>query len=480
MRLVRICLFLAVSESKCENMSTKKGQKQEDPAGSSAEDISSDESRRNGRFLKERVTLELPNHAAVSMREFVFDGREEIFASWKWRIERRLVAKNLIHTLARTPEKENCAIPKQDPAAEKQRLAAFIERKKEDIEALDEIIMAINNDVLNCIVGVPYAKEAMDTLVKRYQRIGTYSWISMRDRLHNLKHRNWKSLACLFEEFDQIIRELDRMGANIPQDEKVHALIVAVPAELNHVKGALTVLPVAELCAKPLVEIKRMFLDAEVEMRIRDKPIGEPVRQTNIALKSAKKSGSNVCFGCGEAGHYKNRCPRKKQNGNALVARSGSRNLHVGGTSGRKRVRFIVDSGASQHMVRDESLLEDVERLNEPVVIATAKSGENLRATSRGKISLKSVVGKIIKPIILYNVLFIPGLEENLLSVRKSTRNGKRVTFLKDKVLFEFIRWGGYRQRIPGKRFVLCQFYTRCKNRSQSALGKPDEPRTIA
>ncbi|XP_062534498.1 zinc carboxypeptidase-like [Armigeres subalbatus] len=50
-----------------------------------------------------------------------------------------------------------------------------------------------------------------------------------------------------------------------------------------------------------------------------------------------------------------------------------------------RKVRFVVDSGASDHMVNDERMLEDVEELEKPVFIATAKSGTTLRGTKRGK-----------------------------------------------------------------------------------------------
>lgn len=103
-----------------------------------------------------------------------------------------------------------------------------------------------------------------------------------------------------------------------------------------------------------------------------------------------------------------------------------------------KRVRFVVDSGASDHMVNNVDLLEDIRELERPVVISIAKSGEKLRATKVGRMKLKSVVGmNSIKNLELYNVLFTPGLEENLLSVRWASKSGKRVTFTKEEDIFE-------------------------------------------
>ncbi|KAL1404274.1 hypothetical protein pipiens_018969, partial [Culex pipiens pipiens] len=79
-------------------------------------------------------------------------------------------------------------------------------------------------------------------------------------------------------------------------------------------------------------------------------------------------------------------------------------------------VRQAVDSGASTHMVNDDRDLEDVEMLEEPLEISTAKSGETLRSFKKGTVRLQSVVGNKINDVELYDVFFIPGLDENLLS----------------------------------------------------------------
>lgn len=103
-----------------------------------------------------------------------------------------------------------------------------------------------------------------------------------------------------------------------------------------------------------------------------------------------------------------------------------------------KRVRFVVDSGASDHMVNDERLLEDIQDLENPVVISTAKSGETLRGTKTGKMRLKSVVGRnSIKNLQLYNVFLLLDLKKISFRLELASKNGKRVTFTDEEVIFE-------------------------------------------
>ncbi|XP_062539141.1 uncharacterized protein LOC134207433 [Armigeres subalbatus] len=207
---------------------------------------------------------------------------------------------DLTHTLLRTPLEEDYAtdVPGEDAAAAEVRKAKLKKRIEDDVEALDQIVMIVNNDVLNKLIGLEYAKEAMDTLVKTYQKAGTAAMVNMRDRLYTIKHRNHGKLSAIFDEYDLIIRELDRMGSRMTTSEKMHALLIAIPDKYRHVKGALIVLSNEELCPKPVTEVKRMFLDAEAGE-------GERKEQKNVTLESKKKM--TRCFGCNEFGHYKNK-----------------------------------------------------------------------------------------------------------------------------------------------------------------------------
>ncbi|XP_055523145.1 uncharacterized protein LOC129717304 [Wyeomyia smithii] len=210
------------------------------------------------------------------------------------------------------------------------------QRVEEDIDAIDEIVMAANNDVLNKFAGVTYAKQAMNILTRTFQKVG-----------------------------------------------------------------------------------------------------GQP-DSSSVALVNQSARKDVQCFGCQEYGHYRSRCPKNKKE-KKKNKRTAGHTMMAGERAEppkkEKNVRFIVDSGATERMVRDEALLEDVRVLEKPITITTAKSGQELRATKSRKIRLKSVIGlNKITPVVLYNILFIPGLESYLLLVRKCNEMGKKVIFVDDSV----------------------------------------------
>jgi hypothetical protein len=96
----------------------------------------------------------------------------------------------------------------------------------------------------------------------------------------------------------------------------------------------------------------------------------------------------------------------------------------------RRRMPFILDSGASDHMVTDDRLMTDYENLGRPLQISVAKAGEHIEALGQGTLKLKSVIGmNKIKDLKLYKVLFVPSLKVNLLSVKRFEMDVYKITF---------------------------------------------------
>ena len=90
---------------------------------------------------------------------------------------------------------------------------------------------------------------------------------------------------------------------------------------------------------------------------------------------------------------------------------------------------WIVDSGATCHMCTDKAQFVKLEELKEPLEV-TLGDGYALKATGRGTIflNINFTQGKSTK-CKLYNVLYVPKLSCNLLSVSQVTGSGKTVKF---------------------------------------------------
>lgn len=91
-----------------------------------------------------------------------------------------------------------------------------------------------------------------------------------------------------------------------------------------------------------------------------------------------------------------------------------------------ERLIFLLDSGASDHLINSDKEFSSVIELNPPMKISVAKNGEFITATKKGKIHVMSNTG--IQGI-LEDVLYCPDVPYNLISVQKMQQAGMSITF---------------------------------------------------
>jgi len=77
-------------------------------------------------------------------------------------------------------------------------------------------------------------------------------------------------------------------------------------------------------------------------------------------------------------------------------------------------VSFILDSGASDHMINNINLFLTYSTLDTPIEIAIAKQGAYIYASAKGTVQLRS---NLNTSITLENDLFCKDLPQNLVSV---------------------------------------------------------------
>lgn len=92
-------------------------------------------------------------------------------------------------------------------------------------------------------------------------------------------------------------------------------------------------------------------------------------------------------------------------------------------------IDFFVDSGASKHLVKEEPNMTDAVNLIKPTPIGCAKEGEMLSATKKGNLEIAVKENCNDVPFNLQDVLYVPDLKENLLSVNQFDEAGCRIIF---------------------------------------------------
>ncbi|KAH9627799.1 hypothetical protein HF086_000184 [Spodoptera exigua] len=126
-----------------------------------------------------------------------------------------------------------------------------------------------------------------------------------------------------------------------------------------------------------------------------------------------------TCYKCKEDGHYRNQCPLLKNNNNKCV-------FNVVFLNGKfNKTEWYVDSGASAHMTANESWIKDMNAtpcLTEIVVANESK----VPVVCSGDVDIFSDLNFNIT---VKDVLCVPSLTTNLLSVSELIKNGNSVSF---------------------------------------------------
>lgn len=132
------------------------------------------------------------------------------------------------------------------------------------------------------------------------------------------------------------------------------------------------------------------------------------------------------CFNCNKSGHFAKYCklPKKQQSAN-----KGESSSFVAAFSATIRGnicedKWFIDSGASMHMTSRKDWMYNV---TEPSVKnITVANREPLAVKGVGCVDIHVSQDKVIK---VNNVLYVPGLAANLLSVSTIVKNGHKVNF---------------------------------------------------
>lgn len=393
----------------------------------------------------------------------LFKGDEKSFPFWKKRMEQHFKFEGLLHTLEKTPEEEDFFQPVAgaSAAAETERKDKLQARLKEEDAAVNELLLAIDDEPMGHIMHCAYAKDIMDRLGEIFMKRGPMAMLGLRTKLLSLKSRKFTCLKQLFATHQEIIRDLESMGEVIASTEKLTSLLVAIPDEFQHLIGALSVLRKDDLDTMSLEQVQRVFLDAEEGKTKRNMP-----GPSQVAMTAPQQNYRNLkCFQCGRYGHKMRNCrearrrkeaskptfhthPGGKKRDVALVTRQNGafmvripldelnpdlrRDCRVfqmdfkrlpvpsptfGGVT-------LLDSGASNHMFRDAQMFNEM--WDYVANIETAKEGEMMRTRRAGNVNLRTNKNFNVH---LYNALFVPNLNFNIVSVSRIESTGKAVLF---------------------------------------------------
>lgn len=377
----------------------------------------------------------------------------EKYSVWKFRIRSLLTELDVIKVIDET-------IPAEltDEWNKAERIAKSV------------IVEYLSDSFLGFATSENTARDILTSLDVLYERKSVASQLALRKKLLSLKLQGDTPLIKHFTLFEDLITELVAAGAKLEETDKVSHLLLTLPTSYDGVITAIETLSEDNLT---LAFVKTRLLDHEVKLKnessdtsakvlqadCRDETLnksnfGVPkknFRKDNYKMHTSKFSGrsqkTNIkCHHCGRKGHIKKNCYyyKKGMQYKSAERRRTIQTVQVTQPSNNENsgfafmvgdyqyenmdntITFVLDSGASDHLVNRDDVFTSFTDLNNPLKISIAKNETFISATKKGTINVTSNMG--IQGV-LEDVLYCPDVPHNLLSVRRMQQAGMTIIF---------------------------------------------------
>ena len=351
------------------------------------------------------------------------------YATWKVQCRMALIKEGLWNIVNRTELISN--------DASREEKNKFLLRKD---KALATIVLSVEPKWLYILGSDPNdPTDVWERLANQFQKKSWANKLSLRRKLYSLKLNEGQSIQSHIKEMTEIFDELSIIGDPLTEEDRVVHLLASLPANFDMLVTALEAnpdVPKMEVVMERLLheESKQRNIDSHDQVK------AMAGRHRSIPKRQTK------CYHCGKAGHIRRDCyklnndnqsrnkgankPPNKQKACTAGGETDDEEEIIGLLAGKPSVNtttidWIIDSGASCHMCNDESLFKELVALHDPQEI-TLGDGYCVKAIGKGTIFMYTVDKKKIE---LKDVLLIPNLAFNLLSVSKSAKSGKHFQF---------------------------------------------------
>ena len=305
--------------------------------------------------------------------------------------------------------------------------------------ALAIIVLAIDPKFLY-IVGDPSdPKVVWDKLGNTFQRKTWANKLRLRKRLYNMKFSPNDNLQEHLKTYSETFDELAICGDVISEEDRVISLLASLPDEYGTLVTALEALEKVsswETVTERLLHEERKINSKMEENTSENKALFSKKYAKNKAYPKNKP----LCFECNSPTHLKKDCyvykeklkklRKHKANKASEKQEESDENItfYASAFYTKDVNAWIVDSGASQHMTNDSSCLQNFKVLETPIRIEIG-DGRTLFATGLGDTDLTVSISGVDKNCCMKDILFVPDLSSNLISVSQVTKKGINVNF---------------------------------------------------
>jgi len=323
---------------------------------------------------------------------------------------------------------------------------------KKDAKALALINLSITHSQLSHVKKAETSRGAWDILKGVFESKGPVRKATLYKQLLRMEKGPNITMTQHVNEFSSKAGQLEEAGIEIPEELLSIMLLGSLPTQFENFSVAIE----SRDDIPSLEVLKAKLKEKEARQNERDTKTADNGTKNEALLTKGntdrgKQSrpnwkGTNTktnfrkfdgkCYNCDKIGHRSRDCRSKKKSDKAANSDNVLTAIACNAELARKSESWCLDSGATSHMCNDKQKFEVIDKDEQSRVYTAAE--HYVKSIGKGNASLNLKINqrenKIIK---LENVLYVPELRNNLLSVSTITKRGYDVIFNENRAFIK-------------------------------------------
>lgn len=296
---------------------------------------------------------------------------------------------------------------------------------QKDCIAKSRLILLVDPVNISHIQSATTAKEVWEKLEKAFDDNGLSRRVGLLRSLISTKLDECNSMEQYVDKIVTTAHKLKNAKFDI-SDEWVGTLLLAGLTE-HYRPMIMAIESSSETITADFVKTK-LLQDANA-LSEGEKAMFSKSKEKKVSASPAK------CFECDRPGHFARDCnvrkkrlgKDKKQQQHQKKPNDSHNSYSCFAVSEIKSNDWIIDSGSSAHMVHDRNWISNAKQTTKGSVTVANGSGVDVECT--GQVELDVKVGTDTMTIDVNNVLCVPSLCTNLISVSQLVKSGSTVNF---------------------------------------------------
>lgn len=295
------------------------------------------------------------------------------------------------------------------------------------------------------------SKEIIRRLTKTYAEATRANLSTILQKYYTFKKAPEDDMSSHLAKLEVMRSELAELGQEQTDDMFIYRILETLPKEYELLKmmwdNAPTELQTVPEIQSRILRQERKLRDTAEATRITEAlMVSKPSTDKSQKYKSIQERKKHThCAKCGYKGHWARECKTKPENyakkpdsddtkGQASQEKEISRKsvFTVTKSVPMQENHWFADSAATQHMCNKANWFTSLRYFNEPEECSLG-NGSKIKVLGEGTVDLISHLGDREAQVTLQDVLYIPELSTNLLSIGIATEHGVKTIFCDDQ-----------------------------------------------